>query len=83
MGYRDIAQIVDVHPNTVGKWCRQYAKHGTKGIKIQKRGLRQGDQRTLTPEQEKRIKRAIVDKEPDQLKLPFVPVDANCRTAID
>jgi transposase len=71
MGYRDIAQIVGVHPNTVGKWCRQYAKHGTKGIKIQKRGRRQGDQRTLTPEQEKRIQKAIVDKEPDQLKLPF------------
>jgi DNA-binding transcriptional MerR regulator len=26
---------------------------------------------TLTPEQEKRIQKAIVDKEPDQLKLPF------------
>jgi transposase len=60
MGYRDIAEIVGVHPNTVGKWCRQYAKHDTKGIKIQKRGRTAGDQRTLTPEQEKRIQKAIV-----------------------
>lgn len=71
MGYKEIAEIVCASPNAVGGWCRAYAKYGAKGIKIQKRGRRQGEQRTLTPEQEKRIQKAIVDKEPDQLKLPF------------
>ena len=71
MTYRDIADIVGVYHDTVGRWCRDYEKHGAKGIKIKRRGRKQGDQRTLTPEQEKRIQRAIVDKEPDQLKLPF------------
>lgn len=71
MTYEQIAEIVGVSPGSVGGWCRQYAKHGTKGIQIKKRGRRHGDQRTLTPEQEKRIQKAIVDKEPDQLKLPF------------
>jgi transposase len=71
MGYRDIAEIVGVNPDTVGRWCREYAKHGVKGIKIKKRGRKQGEKRTLMPEQEKRIQKAIVDKEPDQLKLPF------------
>jgi hypothetical protein len=38
MGYRDIdiAEIVGVNPDTVGRWCREYAKHGVKGIKIKK-----------------------------------------------
>jgi transposase len=38
---------------------------------VEKRGRKQGEKRTLTPEQEKRIQKAIADKEPDQLKLPF------------
>jgi DNA invertase Pin-like site-specific DNA recombinase len=29
MGYRDIAEIVGVNPDTVGRWCREYAKHLT------------------------------------------------------
>ncbi len=71
MTYKEIGEIVGVYPDTVGRWCRDYEKHGTKGIKIRPRGRKLGDQRTLTPEQERRIQNAIVDKEPDQLKLPF------------
>lgn len=71
MTYREIAEIVGVYPDTVGRWCREYERHGAKGIKIKERGRKLGDKRTLTPEQEARIQRAIVDKEPDQLKLPF------------
>jgi len=71
MSYREIGEIVGVYPDTVGRWCRDYEKQGAKGIKIRKRGRKLGEQRTLTQEQERRIKNAIVDKEPDQLKLPF------------
>lgn len=71
MTYRDIAEIVGVNYDTVGRWYRDYKKYGAQGIKIKQRGRKQGDQRTLTPEQEKRIQKAIVDKDPDQLKLPF------------
>ena len=71
MTYKEIGEIVGVHLDTVGRWCRDYEKHGAMGIKIKTRGRKIGDKRTLTPEQEKRIQNAIVDKEPDQLKLPF------------
>lgn len=71
MRYSEIADIVGVYPDTVGRWCRDYEKHGAKGIKVKTRGRKPGEKRTLTPEQEKRIQKAIIDKEPDQLKFPF------------
>jgi transposase len=64
MTYRDIANIVGVYCDTVGRWCRDYERHGTKGIKINRRGRKQGDQRNLTPEQGKRIQKAIVARSP-------------------
>lgn len=36
-----------------------------------KRGRRTGACRTLSAEQGKQVQKVIVDKEPDQLKLPF------------
>jgi transposase len=71
MKYHEIAEILGVYPTTVGKWCRAYNKEGSKAIKIKIRGRRTGACRTLNQEQEKQIQKAIVDKEPDQLKLPF------------
>jgi transposase len=40
MTYKKIAEIVGGSPGAVGGWCRQYTKHGAKGIKIKKRGRR-------------------------------------------
>lgn len=71
MKHKEIAEIVGVYPTTVGKWCRFYKTDGAKGIRIKKRGRRTGACRTLTEEQEKQIQKAIVDKEPDHLKLPL------------
>ena len=47
-------------------------KRGKKGLKLQHPGPSKGSNCLLTPEQEKQIKRLIIDKTPDQLKLPFV-----------
>ncbi len=69
--YKEIADIVGVYPTTVGKWWRAYQKDGANSIRIKKRGRRTGACRTLTAEQEKQVQKVIVDKEPDQLKLPF------------
>ena len=71
MKQKQIAEILGVYPTTVSKWCRAYKKEGAKAIKIKKRGRRTGACRTLNAEQEKQIQKTIVDKEPDQLKLPF------------
>lgn len=69
--YTEIAEILQVSRNSVSIWCRQYNEHGNSAIKSQKRGIKLGMNRTLTPEQEDEIQRAITDKMPDQFKLSF------------
>ena len=66
----DIAEVLDVSERHVRNTKRIYAEQGIAGIKPKKRGRKKGEQRSLTPEQEKEIARQIVDKDPEQLKLP-------------
>ena len=51
-------------------WQR-YVKGGNKAIKLRVRGRQEGEKRTLTAEQEAQVKRDLIDKTPDQLKLSF------------
>ena len=71
MKQAQIAEIIGVYPCTVSKWWRAYKKDGIKAIRARKRGRPIGSCRTLSREQEKQIQKAIVDKDPNQLKLPF------------
>lgn len=50
---------------------QSYKKEGSKAIKLGKRGRRTGEQRTLSPDQELALRKALIDKTPDQMKLPF------------
>ena len=67
----EIAEIVGAHYVTVCRWCKSYKDEGANGIRGKKRGRKIGAFRTLTPEQEKELQKAIQDKCPDQMKLPF------------
>lgn len=69
--YKEISEITGVHPSAIGSWYRAYKKEGSRAIRIKKRGRPHGSCRTLTPDQEKILQKAIEDKCPDQLKLPF------------
>lgn len=69
--YTEIAEILQVSRNSVSIWCRQYEEHGLSAIKSKTRGIKHGTNRTLTPEQEREIQHAIIDKMPDQFKLSF------------
>jgi transposase len=60
--------ISESHASTI--WQR-YKKEGNKAIKLGKRGRRTGDRRTLSYDQETQIQKALIDKTPDQMKLPF------------
>ena len=51
-------------------WQR-YKKEGSKAIKLGVRGRRTGEQRTLSSGQESELRKVLIDKTPDQLKLPF------------
>jgi transposase len=66
----EIAEILDVSLRHVQHTKKSYGDGGITGIKPKKRRRRKGEKRTLTPEQEQEIQRIIVDKNPDQLRLP-------------
>ena len=66
----EIADVLDVSERHVRNVKKIYAEQGIAGIKPKKRGRKQGEQRDLTPEQEKEIQSIIVDKCPEQMKLP-------------
>jgi len=64
----DLVGISEAHASTI--W-QKYLKGGIEAIKPGVRGRRHGEQRTLTAEQEVSLRKLLVDKTPDQLKLPF------------
>ena len=69
--YKEISEITGVHTSAIGQWYRAYQREGPKAIRIKKRGRPTGSCRTLSLEQEKLLQKAIYDKCPDQMKLPF------------
>lgn len=66
-----LAKGVGISVGNASRIWQSYLKEGSKAIKLGRRGRRMGEKRTLTPEQEAQVKRALIDKTPDQLKLPF------------
>lgn len=60
--------ISESHASTI--W-QSYKREGSKAISLGRRGRRPGEKRHLTREQEAEVKRALIDKTPDQLKFPF------------
>lgn len=68
---RKIGEFLDVHYNSVGRWISAYELEGSGALRSAKRGRKKGDSRTLSAQQEKKIQKMIIDKTPDQLKMPF------------
>lgn len=68
---RAIAKRLEVDETTVGQWLKVYRNKGLEALRPQKRGPKKGVHQKLTPKQQKAIKKKLVDKTPDQLKLPF------------
>jgi transposase len=65
----EVAELFGVSNKAVGQWVRAYRKHGSKALKANKRGRPKGG--SLAPVQAAQTVKAIVDRTPDQLKLPF------------
>lgn len=72
-GYQNqhIAEVTGLAEATCSKWWTRYEKEGQSFLSVPKRGRKQGEKRNLSPEQENAIRKQIIDKCPDQLKLPF------------
>ncbi len=66
-----IVKAVGMSWNAVRKTIDLYEAEGMKALRPKKRGRPTGTARTLTPEQEKQIKKDIRDKRPEQMKMDF------------
>lgn len=66
-----IAEIVGAHRNTIGEWIADWEANGSRVRKPKKAGRPKGSGKSLTPEMEREIKKAIVDHSPEQLKFDF------------
>ena len=71
MSHQEIGDIVGAHRNTVGRWLKSWRKDGSKTLKPALPGRPLGSGRHLSSEQEAKLKRQLMDKTPDQLKLDF------------
>ena len=67
----EVAEAVGVNRRFVGEWVRAYRVAGDAALAGGRRGRRSGEQRALSGRQETMIRRLIVGRCPDQLKLPF------------
>ncbi len=70
MSGSQVARTLDVSVGLVSSVKKAYAEKGIAGIKPKKHGRRMGEKRKLTPQQEREIQKNIVDKCPEQMKLP-------------
>ena len=66
-----IANLFGVNKNTVSNWWKSYAQEGSKGLTDRQRGAKSENCKLLTSEQEKQIQKMIIDRYPEQYKLPF------------
>ncbi len=68
----EVAGIIGVRRATITSWWGKYKSGGKKALKLQHPGPNKGFNSILDVDKEKEIQKLIIDKTPDQLKLPFV-----------
>jgi transposase len=67
----EVANLLEVSKSAVRKWCRLHEQGGARALRLGKRGRQRGACRTLDVDMERKVKGMIVDKNPEQLKMPF------------
>jgi len=65
----EVAKLFGVTRQAVGKWVKKYREGGHGALRAQQRGRRRGG--SLQSWQAAQIARTVVDRYPEQLKLPF------------
>jgi transposase len=71
MKYKDIGEVVGITLTSACKIFKRYERKGAGAIVKGQRGRRPGEQLTLKEEEATVIQKMIIDKTPDQLKMPF------------
>lgn len=78
----DIAVTLGLRRTTVIDWINAYEKQGAAALEEAARGRSVGSGRSLTPAQEARLQRDILDYTPDQLKMNFALWNAQAVRAL-
>ena len=65
----EVAKLFGVSRQSVGKWVAHYRKGGRKRLEAKRRGRPKGG--SLLPWQAAQIAKAVIDRPPEQLRLPF------------
>ncbi|OPY72980.1 MAG: hypothetical protein A4E62_00688 [Syntrophorhabdus sp. PtaU1.Bin002] len=68
---KDVAEYLGISPQHASAMWQSCVRGGKKAPVLKGRGRRHGEKRTLTEEQERHIRKLIVNRTPDQLKFPF------------
>ena len=71
MSFPEIAEIVEISPTYACTIWKRYERDGEMAILKRKRGRKLGEKQVLAEDQQAGIRKMIVDKTPDQLKMPF------------
>jgi transposase len=66
----EMAELLGVSRQTIGQWVSEYQRRGVDSLVYRQRGRPAGGR--LKPKQAAVIAKLVVDRLPDQLKLPFV-----------
>jgi len=67
----DVAQTFGVSAYIVSQWMKRYRTEGEASLNARRKGPAKGSRTLLTPKQATMIRQLIVDKCPEQLKMPF------------
>jgi transposase len=71
MSQKDVARILGVGSNAVGKWCAAYCEEGEDGLNVRPQGRPMGAGRSLTPSEEKILQAIILDATPEAYGIPL------------
>lgn len=67
----EISRITGLSRSAINRVWQGYCKAGSKITKDHKRGRKVGSGRKLSPEQEKEVRRILIEKSPDQLRMSY------------
>ena len=67
--HQNVAELFGVTRQSVGTWVKQYRHHGVQALKSRRRGRRPGTR--LQPWQAAQVVKTIINRHPEQLKMPF------------
>jgi len=70
-GNKEVSELLGLSVHNTSRWWQWHQREGDAMLAVPKRGRKYGEKRHLTAEQEKQIRKMIVDHFPDQLKLQF------------